>query len=85
MFGNDSVMAEFINNLKNNPHKAYDFFSSNSYRFDENELKDIIKELLFSLHYHVNTRFYGDLYGVILDDTAAELEEIYNNDYTEEN
>lgn len=85
MFGNDSVMAEFINNLKNNPHKAYVFFSSNSYRFDENELKDIIKELLFSLHYHVNTRSYGDLYGVILDDTAAELEEIYNNDCTEEN
>lgn len=27
MFGNDSVMAEFINNLKNNPHKAYVFLA----------------------------------------------------------
>lgn len=75
------AMAEFTEILKNEPRKAYDFISCNAYRFEKDDLKEILKELLYSLSYHVKNRFYGDLYSAILEDVQVELDEIYDEQY----
>lgn len=66
-------MKEFIEVLKNNPNGAYDFICSNYYKMSKEELKDIIKELLYAV-YENATKAEHD---IILGDVAVELEDFY--------
>lgn len=66
-------MKEFIEVLKNNPDKAFDFISNNYYKMDKDELKDIVKELLYAIH----TNTLKAEHDKILEDTADELAEQY--------
>ena len=74
------TMAEFTDVLKNNPDHAYDFISNNYYKFDKDELVNIIKELLFSMknNCHLQQREF------ILNDAAIELDEQYDEAYQEQ-
>lgn len=69
-------MKEFIEVLKNNPNGAYDFICNNYYKMSKDELKDIAKELLYTVYDNVTEKEHNK----ILDDVATELE----NTYTEE-
>jgi hypothetical protein len=82
-YENTHAMMDFTEMLKNEPQKAYDFISCNAYRFTHDGLTNILKEILYSLHYHVDNRFYGDLYKNILGDVQIELDENYDEDYQE--
>ena len=82
-YDNAKAMMEFTEVLKNEPNKAYDFISCNAYRFSHDGLTDIIKELLYSVHYHTGSSFYGDLYNEILGDVQIELDENYDETYQE--
>lgn len=67
-------MKEFIEVLKNNPDNAYDFICNNYYKMSKEELKDIVKELLFAVYDNViNTAEYNK----IMNDVATELEDSY--------
>ena len=74
---NIKAMMEFTEVLKNEPDKAYDFFTVNAYRFEKTDLENILKEILCSLNYHINNNFYGKLLGDILGDVQIELDENY--------
>lgn len=67
-------MKEFIEVLKNNPDKAYDYICNNYYKFSKDELKDIIKELLYSIY--DNTMHKAE-HNKFLFDAATELEDFY--------
>ena len=82
-YENTHAMMEFTEVLKNEPNKAYDFISCNAYRFSHAGLTDIIKELLYSIHYHIGSEFYRDLYADILGDVQIELDESYDEEYQE--
>lgn len=82
-YDNTHAMMEFTEVLKNDPKKAYDFISRNTYRFTKEGLADILKEILYSLHHHVDNRFYGSLYTDILGDVQVELNENYDDAYQE--
>lgn len=74
----ENIMKQFIQILRNNPDKAFDFISNNSYLFSKNELVDIIKELLYSIYndakwYLITTTDYNR----ILENAADTLEDIY--------
>ena len=79
------TMMDFTEILKNNPQKAYDFISCNYDLLNKSQLADIIKELLYSLHYHIDNTFYMDLYQTILTDVQIELDEQYDDEYQEYN
>ena len=85
VYDNTKAMMEFTELLKNEPNKAYDFISCNSYRFTEDGLTDILKEVLYSINYHTNSRYYGSLYKSILGDVSIELDENYEKAYEEYN
>lgn len=78
---NIKAMMEFTEVLKNEPDKAYDFFTVNAYRFEKTDLENILKEILCSLNYHINNNFYGKLLGDILGDVQIELDEDYDKQY----
>lgn len=82
-YENTHAMMDFTEVLKSEPSKAYDFISCNAYRFSHAGLTDIIKELLYSIHYHTENSFYGDLYKDILGDVQIELDENYDEEYQE--
>lgn len=67
------VMKEFINILKNNPDSAYDFVSNNYYKMSKEELRDIVKELLYAVNDNVTQAEHNK----ILDDVAEELNDFY--------
>lgn len=69
-------MKEFIEVLKNNPDKAFDFISNNYYKMNKDELKDIVKELLYAIH----TNTLKVEHDKILEDTADELAEQYEEE-----
>lgn len=66
-------MKEFIEVLKNNPDGAYDFICNNYYKMSKEELKDITKELLYSVHDNVSKAEHNK----ILKDVAVELADNY--------
>ena len=82
-FEDTKTMMEFTEILKNEPQKAYDFICANYYMFSKDKLAEIIKELLYSLHYHIDNSFYGDLYNDILTDIQIELDETYDEECQE--
>ena len=55
------AVMEFTEVLKNKPEKAFDFITCNAYRFEKGDIVNILKELLYSLKYHVGGSFYGSL------------------------
>jgi hypothetical protein len=81
----DSIHAvmDFTEVLKNEPEKAFDFFTCNSYRFEKDDIINILKELLYSVKYHTEGSFYRDLYADILCDVQIELDEDYEEAYQE--
>ena len=68
------TMNHFIGVLKSNPDGAYDFICNNYYKMDKDELKDIVKELLFAIH----TRTTKAEHDKILFDVADELKDFYS-------
>ena len=68
-------MLELINVLKNNPNGAYDFICNNYYKMSKEELKDVVKELLYAIHSNVNESEHNKM----LDDVATELAESYED------
>ena len=69
-------MKEFIEVLKNNPDKAYDFICNNYYKMSKDELKDIAKELLYAVYDNVSKVEHNK----ILEDVAIELEDSYSEE-----
>lgn len=80
-----SAMMEFTEILKNEPIKAKDYIECNIYRFQKEELKNILVEVLQSLNHHVGHEYYGNAYGHlyedILGDVQIELDEQYEEKY----
>ena len=66
-------MKDFVAVLKNNPDAAYDYITSNYYKLSKEELKDITKELLYSIY----TNALESEQKEILEDAAEELAEQY--------
>ena len=67
-------MKDFIEVLKNNPNNAYDFICNNYYKMSKEELKDIVKELLYAVYDNVINTAEHDK---IMNDVATELENFY--------
>ena len=67
------AMKGFIDVLKNNPNGAYDFICNNYYKMSKEELKDIIKELLYAVHDNTEEAEHNK----ILNDVASELADVY--------
>ena len=66
-------MKDFVEVLKNNPNNAYDYLTSNYYKMSKEELKDIAKELLYSIYDNV----LDSEHDKILKDAAEELTDQY--------
>ena len=66
-------MLEFIEVLKNNPNHAYDWLASNYYKMSKEELKDIAKELIFSVYDNLDKVDEAK----VLKSVGDELEEQY--------
>ena len=62
-------MKALIEVLKNNPNGAYDFIANNYYKMEKEELKDIVKELLYAIYKNVEQAEHDK----ILNDVAEEL------------
>lgn len=70
------VMKEFIDVLKSNPNGAYDYICNNYHEMSKEELKNIVKELLYAVYDNVTDAEHDE----ILMDTATELEDFYSED-----
>lgn len=66
-------MKGFIKELENNPNGAYDYICNNYYKFSKEELKDIIKELLYTVYDNMTEKEHND----IMSKVAEELKEAY--------
>lgn len=62
-------MKALIEVLKENPNGAYDFIANNYYKYNKEELKDVVKELLYAIYTNVTK----DEHDKILNDVAEEL------------
>lgn len=71
------MMKEFIKVLKENPNHAYDYICNNYYKFSKEELKDIIKELLYGIYDNPVAKLEHD---EILSSVAEELKEVYEEE-----
>lgn len=49
-----TIMEKFIEILKTDHDKAFDFIANNAWNFSKDELKDIIKELLYAIYSEVD-------------------------------
>ena len=70
------MMKQFIEVLKNNPNHAYDYIANNYYKFSKEELKDITKELLYTI-YNNNSKAMHD---IMLEEVADELADNYEEE-----
>lgn len=74
----ENVMKQFVEILRNNPDKAYDFIANNYHLFSKGELVDVVKELLYGIYYEAE---YGLIttsdHNKILENAADQLEESY--------
>lgn len=68
-------MNELINVLMNNPDGAYDFICNNYHNMSKNELKDVVKELLYAIYDNVSR----DEHNKVLYDVALELTSDYED------
>lgn len=67
------IMKGFIKELENNPNGAYDYICNNYYKFSKEELKDIVKELLYAVYDNMTEKEHND----IMSKVAEELKEAY--------
>lgn len=67
-------MKDFVEVLKNNPNGAYDYITSNYYKMSKEELKDIAKELLYSIYENTLETEHDK----ILEDVTKELTDQYD-------
>ena len=70
------MMKQFIEVLKNNPNHAYDFIANEYYKFSKEELKDITKELLYTI-YNNNSKA---MQSIMLEEVADELADNYEEE-----
>lgn len=74
----ENIMKQFVEILRNNPDKAFDFIANNYHLFSKNELADVAKELLYGIYYEAE---YGLIttsdHNKILENAADQLEESY--------
>lgn len=73
------TMMGFTEILMKDQKAAYDFIAQNGMDFSKEMLVDIVKELIYSIHYHNS----GDDYSYILEDVGVELDEKYADVYDE--
>lgn len=66
-------MEQFINVLKNDPDHAYDHICENYYKLSKDELKDIVKELLYAIYKNVTTAEHNE----VLNDVATYFQALY--------
>lgn len=67
------AMKEFIDVLKNNPDGAYDFICNNYYNMSKEELKNVIKELLYAVYDNLDRAEHNKIFY----DVAMELVDAY--------
>lgn len=75
------ALKEFVNALRNNPKRAYDYFAQNYSQITKNEMRCIILELMYSIYdYARRTRD-----PLMLDKILAGAgDDLYDNLYSEE-
>ena len=74
-------MKEFIEILRNEPDKAFDFIANNGWKFSKTELVDIAKELLYGIYHETEWGLIVKAdHDKILKNAADELEEIYTEE-----
>lgn len=77
----ENIMNEFMEILRKNPNKAYDFIANTYWNFEKCELADIIKELLYAIYHEAE---YGLMttadHDKILASTADGLAELYEEE-----
>ena len=74
----NNVMKEFMEILRNNPDKAFDFICNNYHLFSKGELADVVKELLYGIYYESEHGLLTTAdHNKILENTADQLEETY--------
>lgn len=66
-------MKDVVKVFDSNPDAAYDYIANNYYNLSKEELRDVVKELLYSIH----TNTTKEEYNKILKDAAEELAEQY--------
>ena len=67
------MMNEFIEVLKNNPNHAYDWICANYYLMSKEELKDITKELLYTIYSNCTKYEHNEM----LKEVSKELKDMY--------
>ena len=77
----ENIMSQFVEILRNNPNKAYDFIANTYWNMSKSELADIIKELLYAIYYEAE---YGLIvfadHDKILANAADELADMYEEE-----
>lgn len=77
----ENIMNQFMEILRNDPNKAYDFIANTYWNMSKGELADIIKELLYAIYHEAE---YGLIttedHNKILANTADGLAEIYEEE-----
>lgn len=68
-------MDDFISILQNNPDEAYDFICNNYYNMSKEELKDIIKELLYAVYENTSRAEHNKIFY----DVSLELVDTYTD------
>lgn len=77
----ENIMNQFVEILRNNPNKAYDFIANNGHLFSKCELVDIIKELLYGIYHEAEWGLITTAdHNKILANTADELADIYEEE-----
>ena len=70
------MMEKFVEILRNNPDHAYDFICNNAWQFSKDELRNIIKELLFAISHDLSELEHEE----ILNEVAEELNDMYSEE-----
>ena len=77
-------MKEFIEILRNNPEKAFDYIANNGWEFDKSELVNIAKELLYGIYYEHEFRYLTKTeHNSILENAADNLADVYEEEMEE--
>ena len=72
----ENIMEKFIEVLRSNPDHAFDFICQKGHLFTKYELQNVVKELLYAIHYNLTEMEHDE----ILSDTADELSDTYSED-----
>lgn len=77
----ENTMNEFVEVLRNNPNKAFDFIANNGYKFSKSELVDIAKELFYGIYFEAEFGLITQKdHDQILANAADELDERYTEE-----